>query len=348
MDHKTIRESLSRFLVATQKYTGLDHAYFLKSGGWSFLTFLVTQSANLVLVLFLVRVLSHTQYGLYQFVLASCAILEIFSIPQMKTPITKFVSEGHPGVFLRGTYDRLKISLSGSLVSVLLGGYFQLIARNAPLGNLFLVFAVLFPLIYSLDAFPVYMIGREQFGRRFRYLSLGELVIKGGAIAALLITRRVGPVLATTWALTAVVNLISFLLVRRELLALEPGPKITSYGFKLAAISLISILATQLDKLILAQYLGLQQLALFAVALLLPEQAKGVLKLSMAALAPRLKLAATKHRHQVSGIANGVEPEQHVAGDTGDNHPRPLRQPGSRQPERNQRKGQRPQRQHVA
>jgi O-antigen/teichoic acid export membrane protein/glycosyltransferase involved in cell wall biosynthesis len=246
------------------------------------------QLLRLAMIYFVVRALDNTQFGQYQFILSCAALITMFALPGLNNSLMQSVARGFRGSYRAVVRRAFASSLLGSLVLAGLAVYYAVDGTPA-LSSGFLLVAVLFPFAGGLEQWRSLKTGAEDFAGMFKTDGIAAVVLAVCMIAA--VTARPGTVLVPLGVLYGVQAGLNLLLTRvalRSIPADAPAEAGTlSHGTKTTFYSGFSIVAKQLDKILIFLFLSPAALALFVAAERIPELLKGQVQDLAGVLAPR-------------------------------------------------------------
>jgi O-antigen/teichoic acid export membrane protein len=219
------------------------------------------------------RLFPREMYGQYQFILSIAGAVAVFGLPGMGNALSRAIARGEKGISLPVARIQFLFSLTGS--AILLTVIPFLPAERADLWPLFLVAATIFPLSHTaINLFAGITIGNARFDTTLRANLTWSILV----IIATLAILFFHPSALLLYATVTILPALAYLLFSRPFLQnTQPPPPvehIVRYGINLTSVSLPMTLSWYLDKLIISATLGLNQLAIFSVALLIPDQVK--------------------------------------------------------------------------
>lgn len=272
------RSQAIAILNAMSKRWRIDAHYFARNSFWVLLGQVVGFLRGLVTGYLVPRFFDQEVYGEYQFILSAMGIIGVFGLSGLVTPVARAWSRGDS--FSLNAVTRKQL-LAASVGSFALLAAIPLLGRfgKAELWPLFAVAALLFPLPpVAAVRYGAYTIGKARFDIALRTNAVwsAATIVATAAIIAFHQSALLMLVASVT------IPPIAYLWMARRFPDAGDDEKtsagIVRYGLKLTLASLPADLAWYLDKLLISHFFGLNQLALFSVALIIPEQAKNFTK----------------------------------------------------------------------
>lgn len=269
---------LSPALTALGKKLGIDAHYFAKNSVLVIMGHSISVLRGLVTGYLVVRMFPKEMYGTYQFILSVMGALALFGIPGLPNSISRAAAQGK-GFTVRGILRRqLPICFLGSL---LLFGAIPFLGQfnREALWPLFTVAALLFPLPHIAAAiFGGPIIGKARFDVALKVNTIWSTLMIVATLCILFFRPSATLLLIAFLILPGVTQLSFARKIMEKNAGNENDKEIMRYGWQLTFATLPVNMVWYLDKLLIAAFFGFNQLATFAVALLIPEQAKYLFK----------------------------------------------------------------------
>lgn len=236
---------------------------------------------------FIARVLTKEQFAAYSLVLAYVAILQLSALPGLGAATAQSFSRG-----IRGTFRRAAaLSFLGSLVGAVAlatAGAWYFSRDDVELAHAFLVAAPCFPLAAGLTLWRSAVLGEERYSRFLFFDSVSSILRCGSIIfLTLLFGGHVFLIVAATLLAPALINAVATLDQLRHVRADEAQEQASiEYGLQTTVYQLPTVIVQQLDKLALFYLISPEVMAVYVVALKIPDLARDVVADANATLAP--------------------------------------------------------------
>jgi O-antigen/teichoic acid export membrane protein len=263
----------------SEKYFKTDMIYLTKGSFWLFILQFVSAGASFVLSIVFARMLTKETFGIYKYILSVAGILSAFTLTGLSTAVTQAIANGKDGI-LRWAY---KINYKWSIGFVALslsGALYYFFNSNTTLSISLLFIAILVPVANSSSLYSSYYSAKKKF-KEFGAVGSIRVIIPVVALisTAFLSNNPVVIVLVYLVVDSVTAHIIYSITLRRErITAGIPNAETLSYSKHLSLMSIIGIIADNLDKVIIFQHIGSAELAIYTFATALPTQIKGVLK----------------------------------------------------------------------
>ncbi|HUT22277.1 MAG TPA: oligosaccharide flippase family protein [Candidatus Bipolaricaulota bacterium] len=269
-----IKEKLKQILRWTQKWTKIDMIYLAKGGFWLTFGQIVMAASDFALMILLANFLPPEIYGAYRYILSIVAILILFSLSGMNTAIIQAVSRGFEGSVSKGLKERIKWGAIGSIASIGFAIYYWYLG-NWEYASIFFSVAAFIPFIDSFNLYKGVLVGRKE----FKSLSLYNIVFLIGFTIVLgltiFFTDKILFIFLVYFIYNALLPLLFYLHLRKQKPFNDAAdPKTVSYGKHLSLMGVLGNIANQLDKVLIFQFLGPVEVAIYSIAISPIQQLK--------------------------------------------------------------------------
>jgi len=251
--------------------------YFSRGGFWLTAGQMFSSLSAFLLSIAFANLLPKETYGTYKYVLSIASILSIPTLSGMTTSLAQAIASGSDGSFIPAVKARIKWGLLGALASLILASYYFYQA-DTTLTISFLMAAVFLPFMDSFNSYEAILVGKKLFKTSTKYNIIMKAAATIGMISTLYLTKNIFLIIFSYFILYTVLRFI-FLQITIYKIELnhQQDPKTISYGKHLSLMNVISTAASQLDKILIFNYLGAIELGIYSFAIAMPEQIKGLL-----------------------------------------------------------------------
>lgn len=267
-----------RLLRKSEKYTKMDMVHVARSGFWITFGQSVSTLLSLVLVVAFANMLPKETYGTYRYILSIAGVLNIFTLTGMNSAVARAVAKGDEGALRTSVRYQIKWNLLMFAAFLALAGYY-LFNSDKQFATSFFVLGIFVPLTLAFNTFGSYLEGKNEF--RFASISniVSGFVYTVGSFVALLLSGEV-VWLIVAYAMTTFATTFYYYIriVRKYKLPITDSPDTIRYGRELSFIGFIGPISSQLDKIILAHFWGPAQLAVYSLALAIPDRITSYMK----------------------------------------------------------------------
>jgi O-antigen/teichoic acid export membrane protein len=274
-----LKQRLIGLLRRTERYTHTDMVYLASGGFWLLIAQIVSSGSAFALAITLGNFLSPETYGEYKYILSIAGLLAIFTLPGMGTAISRAVAQGDETSIHRATRMRIMWSLLGTCVAFLGAGYYYFVGGNAILALALVIIGATLPFFDTFTLFDSYLIGKRRFADQTKYHALIQIICVPVLIGTAFLTSNLLFILLAYFVPLLVMRFALYRFILHKIPHAEPAdPSTLTYGKHLTVISILGVIASNVDKILLWQFLGPVQVAVYTFALAVPEQLKGPLK----------------------------------------------------------------------
>lgn len=270
---------------------------YLASGGfWLSATQGVLLVSGLLFTLVLANTLTKDAYGIYRLILAVAGILGVITLPGLNTALVRSVARGEASVLRNITRTRIGWGFLGTIICAAVALYY-FTNGNIELAIAFGILGVFLPFFDTFTTAVSDLQGRKEFKKSSLYTVVITVLATLVCVIAALVTKNVFAVLISYFGAYSLLRFIVYLIVasKRSEGAAQPAllAQIRTYGKHLSAMNVLTNAASNIDKVIIFYMLGPASLALYAIAISVPEQLKNVFRNIIPLLTP--KLAVLSH-----------------------------------------------------
>lgn len=290
-----------KILGGLSNYLKIDVPYFVKGGFWLGVGYAGSALLRLLQIVILARVIDRQEYGVYQFVLVSIAVVAVFSLPGMDGAVVRSVANGYDSSFVSGTKAKLKWALIGSLVLFGMAMFFKFF-QPRPFWHIFIFVALLFPCYTGFSGIPAYYRGKEK----FRTAALYDLLVAGvstfAIFVALFLEKSVFAVIISLMIFNILVYFFVYFKTCKQISSYPVDRAVVREGIHYTVIGALSYLTPYADKFIIAFVVGFEGLAVYAVAVSLLLNLSIGSSLISTLLLPKLSRAKPHHAERIKGL----------------------------------------------
>ena len=286
----------------SEKYTGTDMVYLAKGGFWLTIGQIVSSLSALTLSVAFANFIPKETYGTYKYILSVVGLVGMFSLTGMNLAVTQAIARGLEGTLRKSFLVQLKWSIIPLTISIV-GGIYYLVQGNKILALSLLIAGLLNPISDSANTFLAFFGGKKMFGTQVKYNAIFFFFTTIIMLATIFISGKVIWLIFIYFFSRFIINIFLYIKTLRSFTPNDVSDdKTIDYGKHLSLINIPTIIASNVDKILIFHSFGAAQLAIYTFAIALPEQIKGILK-NIAVLAlPKLS-EKTKHdaRRAITG-----------------------------------------------
>ena len=266
-----------RLLRQSERYLKTDMVYAAHGGFWLFVGQGMGVLVSLVFAVAFANLLTPEQYGNYKYVLSLAAVIGAFSLTGFTTALMRASARGHDGTLSHTA----RVSFVSSIVMVVLaaiGGTYYMLQGNEFLGISLFIIGATSPFIASASLYRPFLMGRQEFKKTSLYGALQSAIPMLSVLIALLLKAPLIVLVALYFTINALILTILYRHTKRLVKNDIVDPGANRIGAHLSVMGIISTIAGKLDSILIFQLMGGAELALFSLAITLPDTIRGSLK----------------------------------------------------------------------
>ncbi|MFA5841410.1 MAG: oligosaccharide flippase family protein [Candidatus Paceibacterota bacterium] len=283
----------------SERYFKTDMVYLAKGGFWITFGQAATSIISLFLTIFFANFLPKETYGIYRYLLSIAAILNIFSLTGMNQAVAQAVATGNEGALRVSVKYQLKWGLIMLFAFWVLGAYYFL-NGNLIFAAVFFIMGVSSPLVTAFNTYGAYLQGKREFGLNNIFSVISVSIYAVSMVIAIMLSGELIWLIIAYSLATLVANWIFYYTTIRIFKPpLAPADSVLKYGREMTAIGFIGPIASQIDSIILSHFWGPAQLAVYTLAMAIPNRAISFIKNLLDIVFPKL---ATKKTGEINQI----------------------------------------------
>ncbi|TSC88936.1 MAG: polysaccharide biosynthesis protein [Parcubacteria group bacterium Gr01-1014_2] len=283
---------LKKIIKLATRYTKIDMDYVVKSSLWTSIDFTVGSVLSMILVVISANFLPKETYGIYKYILSLVGALSFLTLSGINTAVIQATAKsGNNGILPYAVKLQFKWNFLYTLVMAGLGIYYFLNGNNLLAYALWLM-AVLFPLDAVFNTYGSFLAGKKEFKRVSIYSSISNTIQMSVLITAALLSDNVILLIGVYSLFRIVPNFYFYLktvsIFRPQPLDQSEKKEIFRFARHLSFVHILSILAQHVDKIVVFHYLGAVQLAVYGIAISIPERIRGYFKSIETIMLPKI------------------------------------------------------------
>jgi len=263
---KSFKERLVGALRWSERYTKTDMVYLAHGGFWLMLGYAAQMISGLILAVALANLLPKENYGTYQFIISFSTILGGFTLTGMGTALTRAVAMGSQGALPYAFRKQLLWSTGIAVASGSVALYY-FFNQNYELGVAFLIAGACSPFLSGFSLYRPYLEGKQLF-RESTLLGAWRRPLPIIAVGTALFFTEDPMVLVLTYfiAQTLSMGLLYKLIIQRYPEPSREDPELLRYSKHLSVMGMASLVANNLDNVIVFHFLGAAPVAAYTLA----------------------------------------------------------------------------------
>jgi len=291
-----IKQRLVIFLQWSQKYTKTDMVYLAHGGFWLGIAQIAASAAGFLITIVLANLLAPETLGEYRFLLAGFAFLSIAALPGMRSAVRESTPKGHLANLSLAFRTMMRWGVLGSIAALGIAIYY-FIQENIGLAIGFTVIALSLPFFDSSSIYIEYLNSLKKFNLSTLYVVITRIILLAVTVAAAIIyPQHAWLILAAFFLGQIVPNILFHHKTEREFVVegAKSDSTLTHYAKHLTAMTALGLIAGQLDKMFVWEFIGAGGLAVLYIAYVIPQETSRFLGLMSALAFPKFAVADPK------------------------------------------------------
>lgn len=276
-----MRKKIGHIIDWTERYARTDMRYLIKGSFWLGTGQVLIAISSFLLSIAFANLVAKDTYGVYKYIMSLSGIIGTFSLTGLGTMITQSIAKGKDGTLSKAFKLNLKWSVFLFIGCLATSIYYFIKDNNVFSISLFII-AFSLPVIKSLEFYGAYWIGKKEFAiNTFFSVAKEWLIALITFIVILFYGSNVMIIVIAYFASSLIINAIFYGLVAKKIRQGGNNKEIDyesiMFGKHLSLINIFLNVAAQLDRIIVFQYLGAVELAIYTFASAIPKQIRGTL-----------------------------------------------------------------------
>lgn len=290
---------IATIINSITKRTNINMAYIAKNSFWSLLTLGVASTSTLATSYVMANYLDAQVYGLYIFVFSVLSMLSITGLPGVSIASVSAIVKNREETYMRGVAVMKKSAIIGSILLIIIAGYFVLIGDQIELACILIYLAVFYPIYATRGHYNAYLNAKKQFKLQCKVNSLSVILRSAIVIVMILLQERIALIIVSVALYDALIGYVLYRYTKKQIKKLPIGnvdSAAISFGIKHTLLGIIAHVVNHIDKIIIAPYSGLSTLAAYSISIIVPNQVKVALKQVSMVLFPKFAEAKVSGR----------------------------------------------------
>lgn len=269
---QSINKKLTKLLSWSETYLKTDMFYLTRNGFWLLFGQGSVFLLSFVLVWGFANLLPPEIYGEYRFLITVISILSLTALPGINITLVRAVAQGKSGVLRSLIKTRVRWSFLG-LIGGLIGSAYYFYQGDIHLAILFLLIGLTLPFAEPFSIHTPYLNGHKDFKNQAKLNIIQRGTITVFVFIALLFTDNIFILLGTFLFSTILIyHILSYFAQRLHPPNDNTDEEIITYTKHISLQSAIRLGAGYLDKIILWYVAGPIQVAMYTIAIAIPQE----------------------------------------------------------------------------
>lgn len=265
----------------------LDLAYIIKSEFWVYARQAITILTGLIVYVAFTRLVSKETFGNYNFLLALLSVLSIVSLPGLNTAVLRSVARGYEGCYKKAVRLSFYWSLLGTPLLICAGAYVYYTMSEAP-GTCLMIAGIFFPFMFATNTWDSLLQGKKRFDLSAKFISAQSILNAIAMVSVIFLDPgNLVAIILTYLLTTSVLNCLFYLISHRYVDNDREDQDWKKYGYFITVTGIVGLIANNIDRILIGVLLGPVDLAVYSVALMIPDKLKDTLKYAWTPFTPK-------------------------------------------------------------
>lgn len=273
-----LKNKTYKLLRWSEKYTKTDMVYLATGGFWLILGQILSSASSFLLAIAFANLLPKETYGNYKYILSLVGMLSILTLPGINTAVVRSIAKGYEGSFFPALKTKIKWGAIGSLAGLSVAIYYFIVPQYE-LAISMLIVSAFIPFTEGLVLYQSFLNGRKMVKILTKYITSVKIVSLIALVVSIYISDNLYIILIAFFLPITLMRLFFILKIKNNFsLNNKTDGNTVKYGKSLSWINVISIIGGQIDKVLIFNYLGAMELAVYSLAIAPLEQIKSLFK----------------------------------------------------------------------
>lgn len=255
-----------------------DAEYLAQNGFWLLVGQCSSFVASFALAVAFANLIPKETYGSYKYLLSIAALTAIFSLTGLRTAIVQSAARGFGGSLHAGFWLSMRSGIFIVLTAFGIATYYFL-QGNKVFGSAMLIAGAASPFFYSGMLYSSYLVGLKEFKRENIWGITRDLVPLLILLGTMYFTTDLVWLVAAYFIGNTGIVLYFYKKTIRDFTPnTDVDPGMLRFGTHLSGMAAMAAITGQLDKILIFQFLGPVQTALYVFGTAIPTQIQGVFK----------------------------------------------------------------------
>lgn len=269
-----------KIIMSISKHLNLDAKYFLSGSFWVSVSQVITVSISFFSTIILANLLSTNDYGTYRYLLGLIGIFSAFSLTGLGAAILQAAAKKHGHFYHETLGVNFLYSLPISIVSMA-GAIYYYANNNYTLTVGCILIAILQPIINTFGNLTSYLYGAQRFKQSVSVQFIKSFFVNLIIVSTVFFAKNVLVIILSSLLGNILVNYLTHYIYKPA--TYQPTPindfkKYFSYTIHTSIRNSISLISSKIDAVLLFTNLGAKYLAIYSIAVLIPEHIKSLLR----------------------------------------------------------------------
>ena len=269
---------MNQLLTKIERIVRTDIRYLVRGGFWLTLGQVVSSLGGFVTSVAFAHLVSPHIYGTYKYILSLVSIISNFNLTGFSTSIIRGAAQNNDGVLAFS----IKKSMAWSMLTVIAGigvAIYYVFQENYIFGLTIGVSTLLFTFSNIWILYGPFLSGKKEFALNTKYVIINSVVTTACLLLMILVSPGVLQLACAFFVPSFILNWYFYKKTEKKFVK-NTNVETTYYSesIHLSIANFIAGIAQNIDKVLLFQFLGPVDLAIYNFAIAVPDQIRGLMK----------------------------------------------------------------------
>ena len=279
-----LKNKIYRFLKWLQNYTKTDMVYVVEGSFWWLFGRVFSFLASFLILITFAYFAPKETYGAYQYIISMYAMIALLLLPGLDTALIRSVAQKKEKTFFLCEKEKLKFGIL-ALIAFFAISLWYFIHKNLELALSFFFVGIFSTPLAIFSLYAAFWQGKKRFDLQNKYFVAHNLLAALILILFIIFKPKITFVIFGYFFAFTFSTFLFWLLTRKKISRQTEEDKETiSFGKHITLMAIPGSIAAQIDNVILWQFAGPAQVAVYAYALRLVERISELIPFSALAL----------------------------------------------------------------
>ncbi len=268
---RAFKAYLFPFLKWSERYTKTDMVYLASGGFWTTSAQIIAIVCSIPLSIAFANLLTPVEYGTYRYILTISAIVAAFTLTGLPAALLRAVARSYEGSLKMAFYLNIRWSIP-AMVIAFIGAAYYVFQGNYVLAAGMGLIGIFVPYINVGSLFSSFLSGKKEFRINTSYSNRRTIIHTIAILLTLFLYPEPVVVLVAFFAIQAVTGLYYYYKTLRKFVRNDTtDPEMKNLGKHMSFLNLLGVLSDKLDAVLLFQFIGAAELAMYVFAEMVPD-----------------------------------------------------------------------------
>ena len=229
-------------------------------------------------------------YGKYQLVMSFISIVAVLSIPGFSMSAQLSAAKEKHGNLEILFKKKIYISFISTVILVGIGLYYQIFKNDEEIAYMLYIVSFIYPFYNLRSIWESWLTAIGEYKKlsiiQINYALIGLLSL----VISLIIIENIYLVILITFGSVAIANVFIIKYFQKRIVNNTKDDELINYGYKLSWAMIIPVVMS-FDKLIISEYLTIEDVAIYSIAMLFPSYVKTLYSIISRIITPSISSA---------------------------------------------------------